>query len=402
MKNRLYVLCFFLFAICCFAENSYSIVSSKIQFNPKNCFLTLANGKFHENMDEGPLLVVNNYAFCSQKGYSQVLMSQVLAKTDDALVLEKMPEEKVLIDNEDKKELAPLSSELFSKYGTGLAVFEIRTRELTTVDQQKIPVHLTRKIVVLSFLDKDEMQFFALLFNGSSQLLDLSTLGNALGTQFQMYRILPNKVKCAFLKGSYYPLKKKVPFEAYHKTKFVDLQKIGKNLFFDIRYASDNNFTHKQVYPEPICLLHEEVALALINANKQLNKQGYALMVYDAYRPLTCQSLFWEVMSNPSYVAYPPTGSMHNRGCAVDVMLVTLAGDLLEMPTAFDDFSKKAAAYSTVCSLKAQKYRTILQNAMVDNGFEILDSEWWHFQFKGWENYPVTDFYKPVVKLRKK
>jgi len=33
--------------------------------------------------------------------------------------------------------------------------------------------------------------------------------------------------------------------------------------------------------------------------------------------------------------------------------------------------------------------RSILRNAMEKQGFTALDSEWWHFDFSDWEQYPI-------------
>jgi D-alanyl-D-alanine dipeptidase len=33
-----------------------------------------------------------------------------------------------------------------------------------------------------------------------------------------------------------------------------------------------------------------------------------------------------------------------------------------------------------------------LEEVMVRHGFELYPFEWWHYDFHGWENYPVLDF----------
>jgi D-alanyl-D-alanine dipeptidase len=35
--------------------------------------------------------------------------------------------------------------------------------------------------------------------------------------------------------------------------------------------------------------------------------------------------------------------------------------------------------------------RELLEKVMVKHGFEPFPTEWWHFDFKGWEAYPVMD-----------
>ena len=71
--------------------------------------------------------------------------------------------------------------------------------------------------------------------------------------------------------------------------------------------------------------------------------------------------------------------SKHCYGRAVDVTLTDAAGRKLEMPSAFDDFSKKAAAAYTGTDASVRKRIGLLQKAMTSAGFSIYADEWWHF-----------------------
>ena len=99
----------------------------------------------------------------------------------------------------------------------------------------------------------------------------------------------------------------------------------------------------------------------------------------------------WEKLPDPRYVAKPSRGSNHNRGAAVDVTLVDLEGNELEMPTCFDDFSRKAGSDFPDVSELAKKHRTILQQAMRAQGFLTISSEWWHFNDKDCKKYSILD-----------
>ena len=91
-------------------------------------------------------------------------------------------------------------------------------------------------------------------------------------------------------------------------------------------------------------------------------------------------------------MANPKRGSKHNRGCAVDLTLHDLrTGQLIEMPTEFDDFSEKAHRDYMGATPAALANRARLQGYLEAEGFVGLSNEWWHFDFTGWEQFPVMD-----------
>ena len=173
---------------------------------------------------------------------------------------------------------------------------------------------------------------------------------------------------------------------------FVDVGTLDNSIVLDIRYATSNNFTGKTVYPVARCLLRRDAALRLLRVEEKLKKRGYSLIVFDCYRPLSVQKRFWEILPDERYVADPAKGSRHNRGSAVDVSLADLAGNPLQMPSDFDDFSEKAHRDYTAASPEALKNSALLEAAMKEEGFDPFPTEWWHFDAPGWEGYPVSDF----------
>src|SRR3990167_4865629 len=127
----------------------------------------------------------------------------------------------------------------------------------------------------------------------------------------------------------------------------VRVQDIDPNIVLDLRYATENNFTGKKVYPVAVCVLRKEAAQKLAAANAELMKDGYRIKVWDAYRPPYVQRIFWNLVPDERYVANPDKGgSRHNRGGAVDLTLIDENGNELEMPTGYDDFSAKASPTS--------------------------------------------------------
>lgn len=171
----------------------------------------------------------------------------------------------------------------------------------------------------------------------------------------------------------------------------VDLTKLDSTIVIDMKYATTDNFLGKKVYNSARCLLRKSVAERLIRVQRRLQKMGLGLKIWDAYRPLSVQRKFWEYCPDPRYVAPPEKGSRHNRGAAVDVTLVDAMGNELEMPTRFDDFSKRAASDSPDVSPVARKNRKILIDAMTAEGFKGISSEWWHYDAPGYLKYPILD-----------
>ena len=172
--------------------------------------------------------------------------------------------------------------------------------------------------------------------------------------------------------------------------RLVDLASLGIPL--DIRYATADNFMKKSLYPVAKAYLRAPVARALANVHRELATRGLGIKVYDAYRPYRVTEAMWEPIRNPDYVADPAKGSRHNRGAAVDLTLIDLkSGAELPMPTGYDDFSERAAHAFTDLPPETLANRAILREVMTKHGFEPLPSEWWHYDFKGWERFALMD-----------
>jgi D-alanyl-D-alanine dipeptidase len=171
----------------------------------------------------------------------------------------------------------------------------------------------------------------------------------------------------------------------------VDLAARDPELLLDIRYATPDNFLGRAVYDAPRCLLMEDAAERLLDAERALRREGYRLVVWDCYRPLSVQRAMWELVPNPDYVADPRQGSRHNRGAAVDVGLRSLDGSEVPLPTEHDDFSPRAYREFADLAPVAIANRERLERAMTAQGWIPLATEWWHFDAPGWERYPLRD-----------
>ena len=173
---------------------------------------------------------------------------------------------------------------------------------------------------------------------------------------------------------------------------YVLVNKYIPDIYVELMYATDNNFTGVRIYDFTDAYLRYGSVKKLANVQKELKEQGYSLKIWDAYRPFEAQQKLWEVYPDPNYVANPANGmKKHNIGGTVDITMVTADGSVISMPTEFDDFSLKADRdYSDIEDEEAVKNVMILQNAMENNGFTGYQGEWW--DYSDTVEYEAVDF----------
>jgi D-alanyl-D-alanine dipeptidase len=175
----------------------------------------------------------------------------------------------------------------------------------------------------------------------------------------------------------------------------VEVQQAIPGILVQLKYATSDNFMHKNVYG---CLqkayLQKEVVARLKKAQDYLsaNHPGYHFLIYDATRPLAKQWDLWNALPQyppklrSNYVANPAEHSIHNYGSAVDLTVADEQGRPLAMGTPFDFFGEmaypsreKALLASGKLTKEAYQNRLILRQAMVHGGFMPIQYEWWHF-----------------------
>jgi D-alanyl-D-alanine dipeptidase len=169
----------------------------------------------------------------------------------------------------------------------------------------------------------------------------------------------------------------------------VDVQRLIPRVQVDLKYATPDNFTGQAVYHFNRCLLHKEAAMRLHAVQVELEAMGLGLKIWDGFRPIEAQWKFWEMMPDERYVSDPRKGGRHTKGTAVDVTLVNKDGEELPMPSGFDDFSEKAHYNYLGASEEATRNRNLLRKVMEKHGFVGLETEWWHFDLIGWQQYPL-------------
>lgn len=161
----------------------------------------------------------------------------------------------------------------------------------------------------------------------------------------------------------------------------TDIRAFIPDIVVELQYASEDNVTKRHLYPANMpCLLKTSTAVKLRAAQELLRKKGYGIKVWDAWRPPEAQLLLVEAATDASLFADPKSSwSRHCSGTAVDITLVDSKGREMSMPTRHDEGGDKAHYLCKDLSHNVQRNRYTLQRAMIDAGFQLLDTEWWHF-----------------------
>jgi D-alanyl-D-alanine dipeptidase len=188
-------------------------------------------------------------------------------------------------------------------------------------------------------------------------------------------------------------LEQKPPIESGPKrpSDLVDLASYP-GIKLDIRYATKNNFMGFALYEKPAAYLQRPAAEALSRAAHRLAKDGFGLLIHDAYRPWFVTKMFWDATPESAhiFVANPAEGSRHNRGCAVDLTLYRLAtGEPVEMTGRYDEMSLRSYADFVGGTSEQRALRDLLRRAMEAEGFTVYPEEWWHFDYQDWNQYAI-------------
>ncbi|GGF68533.1 D-alanyl-D-alanine dipeptidase [Paenibacillus albidus] len=181
---------------------------------------------------------------------------------------------------------------------------------------------------------------------------------------------------------------------------FVYLDEVIPTAQYEIRYYGDNNFTGRRVtgYKAPLAIFSQQAATALKAVSDDLDRKGYILKIYDAYRPQKAVNRFksWSLDASDTKMKqqYYPTlnkrdlfklgfiasKSGHSRGSTVDLTLVHKStGEQVDMGSPFDFFGNISYYDNPLINKTQQANRAILKAAMAAQGFKPYSKEWWHF-----------------------
>lgn len=185
----------------------------------------------------------------------------------------------------------------------------------------------------------------------------------------------------------------------------VDIKKHIKNIVFDLRYASTNNFMKEKLYPAlKTTFLRKIVADSLLKVQQDLNRTGLGLKIFDAYRPYSVTEHMWEIVKDDRYAADPKKGSGHNRGIAIDVTIIKLKTKKeLDMGTGFDNFSDTAHHTFIWLTTEILNNRLLLKKTMEAHGFKALETEWWHYHLPAAKEYELLGIsFEELMNKKKK
>ena len=177
----------------------------------------------------------------------------------------------------------------------------------------------------------------------------------------------------------------------------------GKNLYgFSKKY---NAKIGKNTYYVPLLY---PVAKQLQGAYNIAKKDGYNLKIYDTYRPNDVtkyvnskfRSLYNSNNNVKKLVDYDKNGSYwgpgwflannvstHNKGIALDLTLTDKNNNELKAQTTMHMLDTRSTVKYN--NSTANKLRSI----MTSQGFETLESEWWHFQENNYSSSPINTFH---------
>ena len=187
-------------------------------------------------------------------------------------------------------------------------------------------------------------------------------------------------------------------------------------LRWDAKYATWDNFTGKPVdgYLTNRIVGTRALCAALAVAQEEAKSRGFALVLWDGYRPQRAVDAFMRWAEQPDderikarfhphisradmfEKGYVATKSGHTRGSTVDLTIYDLAtGELVPMGgdhDLMDEISHHGAAGVTGDEAKNRQH---LRSIMEAAGFRHYEYEWWHYTLEN-EPYPDTYFDFPI------
>lgn len=160
-----------------------------------------------------------------------------------------------------------------------------------------------------------------------------------------------------------------------------------EGMYKNLVYTTNDNFVGKSAYPKDMpIIINKEIWNKLIRINNDLKKLKKSITIYDAYRPIQIQKLFWDYFydthgyHDETLVANPNKYGTHNITInAIDIFITNIDGTSLELPCEFDDFTGKANIHYKNCSQEAISNRDLLITTAKKYGLIVNEDEWWHF-----------------------
>jgi zinc D-Ala-D-Ala dipeptidase len=74
------------------------------------------------------------------------------------------------------------------------------------------------------------------------------------------------------------------------------------------------------------------------------------------------------------------------------------SGREVEMTGVYDEMSERSYPNYSGGTAEQRALRDLLRGAMEKQGFQVFDSEWWHFDYQDWRHYAIQNI--PFDKIR--
>lgn len=168
--------------------------------------------------------------------------------------------------------------------------------------------------------------------------------------------------------------------------------KESREVVLDMKYATSDNFMNIDIYRGFSRCFLSPLAFEMFTKACDVLKRDHPnlqFLIWDTLRPRSIQAQFYDHLAGTpfqNYVAAPHPGSLHSFGMAMDLSLQTRDGQELDMGTGFDDFRDLAQPKleqkflaSGELTQEQLKNRLLLRGLLEDQGFKVLEHEWWHF-----------------------
>ena len=180
---------------------------------------------------------------------------------------------------------------------------------------------------------------------------------------------------------------------ALQKDTLVDVRRYTDDIYIDMLLGKDDeNIAGGNVYGQQICLLQRDTLDKLMKAQELFKKDGYSIIIYDAYRPYSVTCKMYDIHQDGTYVAGKRFGSIHNKGTAVDMSLIDLSTGLpVEMPSPIHTLDSRSNRSNPNMTKTARENMNYMADIMRKCGFTTIASEWWHFTDLESDLYLTTD-----------
>jgi len=195
------------------------------------------------------------------------------------------------------------------------------------------------------------------------------------------------------------------------------IQLTDSHFIIDMMYARTNNMVGCAVYKEigygNVAYMHKDMLSTLLKIVPFLEKNKLKMRICDAYRPPIAHQKLLEIIPRykAKFFAQTPEKSNHCHGTAIDVCLTDIDGNNLLYPTEIDAYEKRfqeqvskdlftefdrhlqKARHDYMEALpEAIANREQLKRLMENIGFESITHEWWHYNLRNWQSYPLIEW----------